>query len=151
MFSKSPWVVALAVSVVVGCGGTESASSSPQSLLVDNNGARLETQSRLGRLDIPQGALQGQVEIQLVERFDAAGRHEVEIQPAQIQFAKPAKLTFKIPDPVRPELEHAVEVQVQNQVEVEVEIQKQVCDVLEREIQAEVNHTGRFRREDKPL
>lgn len=150
MFRKSLFSAIVVASAAVGCGGPmESASSS--SLLVDNRGARLETESRMGRLDIPRDAVQGQVEIQLVERFDDKGRHEVEIQPAEIQFAKPAKLTFKIPDDVKPELEHAVEVEVQNQVEVEVEIQKQVRDVVEREIQAEINHAGRFRREDRPL
>ncbi|HET8542275.1 MAG TPA: hypothetical protein VFL83_20540 [Anaeromyxobacter sp.] len=149
MFRKILWSAVLALSAA-GCGGMESRSVSAP-LVVDDRGARIETETRMGRLDIPKGALLEPVEIRLVEVFDDRGRHEIEIEPAEVRFAKPAKLTFKLTDDIVPEREHAVEVEIQNEVEVEIEIERQVCDVVEQEIEAEVNHAGRFRREDRPL
>lgn len=148
MFRKTIWSAVLAFSAA-GCGGAGSTASSAP-VVVDARGAHLQTASGMAQLDIPQDALQGPVEIQLSESFDDKGRHEVEIQPAGVQFAKPARLSFDMPQGVEPEAEHAVEVEVENEVEVETEMQNEVADAAEHQIHAELNHAGRFRREDRP-
>ena len=136
---------------LTACGGPASGASATDPLGVGSGGARITTPSGLARLDIPKDALQAQVEIQVLETFDDKGRHEVEIQPDDLKLAKPAKLTFRMPDGVQAEREHAVEVEVQNEVEVEHEVEHQLCDAVENELEAQLGHGGRFRREDRPL
>lgn len=136
---------------LTACGGPMDGASASGPLAVGSGGARITSPSGLARLDIPKDALQAEVEIQLLETFDDKGRHLVEIQPDDLKLAKPAKLTFRMPEGVQAEQEHAVEVEVQNEVEIEHEVEHQICDAAENEIEAQVDHGGRLRREDRPL
>jgi hypothetical protein len=146
MLRKTICSAVLALSAAA-CGGMDNASSAP--VTVDSRGARIQSASGMARLDVPQDAVQGPVEIQLVERFDDKGRHEIEIQPADVKFAKAATLTFDLPSGMEPEAEHAVEVEVQNEVEVETELENEVHDTVGHELRADLGHGGRFRREDR--
>jgi uncharacterized cupredoxin-like copper-binding protein len=125
-----------AAALAVGCGG----SGGTAALRVGAGGAAIQTESG-HRIDIPRGALQGEMEIQVTESKSSRGEPELEIEPSETQLEKSATITFKSDDPAELEAEHVTE--VENEVEHQAEVETH--DRAEHTVSAEVKHFGKFR------